>query len=137
MTTEASLDTVRILPALHRELLAHRQRQAGRNIALIRAAALVFTTAYGRPQSARNVLRVVHAAGDAAGLNDVGRERVGLHDLRHTLIGLAFEHGFTLPEASVLARHANPRVTAQTYAGLSEKARERVSEKLADSGFGA
>ena len=61
---------------------------------------------------------------------------LGLHDLRHTLIGLAFEHGLTLPEASVLARHANPRVTAQVYAGLSEKG-ERVVEKLAESGFGA
>ncbi len=65
------------------------------------------------------------------------RERVGLHDLRHTLIGLAFEHGLTLPEASILARRANPRVTAQVYAGLSEKARERVAEKLAESGFRA
>jgi integrase len=60
-----------------------------------------------------------------------------LHDLRHTLIALAFERGLTLPEASILARHANPRVTAQVYAGLSEKARERVAEKLAESGFGA
>jgi len=82
------------------------------------------------------VLRAVHRAGDRAGLND-SRERVGLHDLRHTLIGLAFEHGLTLPEASVLARHANPRVTAQVYAGLPEKTRERVVAKLAESGFGA
>jgi integrase len=137
LKTQASRDTVRLLPALHRELLAHRQRQARRNIALVRGDALVFVTARGRPQSARNVLRAVHLAGDAAGLNLHGRERIGPHDLRHTLIGLAFEHELTLPEASVLARHANPRVTAQVYAGLSEKARERVSEKLAGSGFGA
>src|SRR5262249_1766752 len=65
------------------------------------------------------------------------RERVGLHDFRHTLIALAFEHGLTLPEASILAQHANPRATAQVYAGLSETARERVAEKLAESGFGA
>jgi integrase len=134
--TEASRAPVRLLPALHRELVSHRQRQAQRNIALVRPEALVFTTATGRPQSARNVLRAVHDAGDRAGLNS-GRERIGLHDLRHTLIGLAFEHGLTLPEASVLARHANPRVTAQVYAGLSEKARERIAQKLAESGFGA
>jgi integrase len=136
LKTDASRVPLRILPALHRELTAHRQRQAQRNIALVQPDALVFTTASGRPQSARNVLRAVHRAGDRAGLND-SRERVGLHDLRHTLIGLAFEHGLTLPEASVLARHANPRVTAQVYAGLPEKTRERVAAKLAESGFGA
>lgn len=136
LKTAASRVPLRILPALQRELVAHRQRQAQRNIALVHLDALVFTTASGRPQSARNVLRAVHKAGDRAGLNG-GRERVGLHDLRHTLIGLAFEHGLTLPEASVLARHANPRVTAQVYAGLPEKTRERVAAKLAESGFGA
>jgi integrase len=125
--TEASQAPVRLLPALHRELVAHRQRQAGKNITFVRPEALIFTTASGRPQSVRNVLRAVHRAGDRAGLNQQ-RERVGLHDLRHTLIALAFEHGLTLPEASILARHANPRVTAQVYAGLSEKARERVAE---------
>jgi predicted alpha/beta hydrolase len=54
-----------------------------------------------------------------------------------TLIGIAFEDGLTLPEASVLARHANPRVTAQAYTGVSEKTRQRVAEKLAESGYGA
>ena len=82
------------------------------------------------------MLRAVHEAGGRAGLND-GRKRVGLDDLRHTLIELALEHGLTLPEASVLARHANPRVTAQVYAGLSEKTRERVAKKLAESRFGS
>jgi hypothetical protein len=37
----------------------------------------------------------------------------------------------------VLARHANPRATAQVYTGLSEKTSERVAEKLVESGFGA
>jgi integrase len=58
------------------------------------------------------------------------------HDLRHTLIGLAFDNGLTLPEASVLARHANSRVTSQVYAGVSDKAREQITEKLAAAGFG-
>jgi integrase len=120
---------------LQRELAAHRQRQRSRNIALVRPDALVFVIANGKPQSGRNVLRAVHAAARALGLN-VDRDLVGLHDLRHTLVALAVEHGLTLPEASILARHANPRVTAQVYAGLSEKARERIAGKLVDSGFG-
>jgi integrase len=133
--SEASLAPIRLLPALRRELVEHRQRQLSRSIALVHPDALVFVTASGRPQSGRNVLRAVHAAAGAVGLN-VDRDLVGLHDLRHTLIGLAFEHGLTLPEASVLARHANPRVTAQVYAGLSERARDRIADKLVEAGFG-
>lgn len=134
--SEASLAPIRMLPVLQRELRAHRQRQLSRNIVLVQPQALVFVTSTGKPHSKRNVLRAVHAAAEAAGLN-IDRDLVGLHDLRHTLVGLAFEHGLTLPEASVLARHANPRVTAQVYAGLSEKAREGIAEKLTASGFGA
>jgi integrase len=66
------------------------------------------------------VLRAVHAAGDAAGLNGGGRERVGVHDLRHSFVALALAAGLTLPEAAALARHASPRVTAAVYAGLSD-----------------
>jgi integrase len=81
------------------------------------------------------MLRAGHAAAAALGLN-IARDLVDLHDLRHTLIGLAFERGPTLPEASVLDRHANRRVTAQVYAGVSKKARETIGVKLDGSGFG-
>ena len=37
----------------------------------------------------------------------------------------------------MLARHANPRVTATVYAGLTTEGRERASAKLVESGFGA
>ncbi|MGA8488468.1 MAG: tyrosine-type recombinase/integrase, partial [Gaiella sp.] len=66
--TQASAATVRVLPALRRELKAHRSRQAARNMALVGPDALVFTTTSGKPQSRRNALRAIHAAGDAAGL---------------------------------------------------------------------
>ena len=62
-----------MLPALRRELVEHRSRQAAPSLALVRADALVFTTARGKPQSRRNALRAVHVAGDAAGLNGDGR----------------------------------------------------------------
>jgi integrase len=137
LKTAASASVVRLVPALARELQAHRQRQAGKDIRRVHRDALVFATKTGRPQSGRNVLRAIHAAGDAAGLNDDGRERVGVHDLRHSFVGQAFEHGLTLPEVSALARHATAHVTAQVYAGLTEKARDRAAEKLAASGFGA
>lgn len=128
--TAASAATLPLLPALAGELVAHRARLAGRDLRRGHRDALVFTTGRGKPQSRRNALRAVHAAGDAAGLNGDGRERVGLHDLRHSFVGIALASGFTLPEAAVLARHANPRVTATVYAGLTEQSREQLAAKL-------
>ena len=100
------------------------------------ADAFVFTTARGKPQSRRNALRAVHSAGDAAGLNGAGRDPVGLHDLRHSFVALALEAGVSMPEAAALARHANARVTAQVYAGLTDSGREAAAAKLAEAGFG-
>jgi integrase len=82
------------------------------------------------------VLRAVHEAGDDAGLNGDDREPVGLHDLGHSFVAIALQSGMTLPEASALARHANPRITAMAYAGLTDDARAKLGEKLA-AAFGA
>ncbi len=135
--SSASAATVPLLPALARELRAHRARQRARGFQRLRADALVFTTARGKPQSRRNALRAVHVAGDAAGLNEDGRERVGLHDLRHSFVANALAAGVTLPEAATLARHANARTTAIVYAGVTEAAREQIASKLIASGIGA
>lgn len=135
--TQASAATVPLLPALARELREHRSRQAGRDLRLVHADALVFTTSRGNPQSRRNALRAVHAAGDAAGLNMNGREPVGLHDLRHSFVALALDSGLSLAEAAALARHANARVTAQVYAGIAEGGRAQAAAKLVQAGFGA
>ena len=133
--TAASAAAVPLLPALERELRAHRSRQADREIRLVHADALVFTTSRGKPQSRRNALRAVHAAGNAAGLND-GREPVGLHDLRHSFVGLALAAGASLAETAALARHANARVTAEVYAGITDHGREAAAAKLVEAGFG-
>jgi integrase len=96
----------------------------------------VFTTARGKPQSRRNALRAVRAAGDTAGLNGDGREPVGLHDLRHSFVANALAAGVTLPEAATLARHANARTTAIVYAGITEAACEAITAKLLAAGVG-
>lgn len=134
--TRASDATVPLLPALARELREHRVRQAGRDLRLVQGDALVFTTSRGRPQSRRNALRAVHAAGDAASLNAEGRRPVGLHDLRHSYVALALAAGLSLAETAALARHANARVTAQVYAGLADDGRESAAAKLVETGFG-
>jgi integrase len=135
--TIASAAAVPMLPALRRELVAHRTRQASVNLGLLHPDALVFTTARGKPQSRRNGLRAVHIAGDKAKLNGDGLEPVGLHDLRHTLVAIAFELGLSAPEVAVLARHANPNVTLAIYAGLTGDGRDRAIAKLSAAGFGA
>jgi integrase len=132
----ASAAAVPLLPALARELKAHRSRQAGRNLRRVHRDALVFQTARGKPQSRRNALRAVHAAGDAAALNGDDRQPVGLHDLRHSFVANALAVGVTLPEAATLARHANARTTAIVYAGVGEQAREKIAAKLLEAGFG-
>jgi len=118
---------VPLLPVLADELRTHRSRVAGNALARVRPDELVFTTATGRPHGRRNVLRAVHAAGDAAGLNGDRVERVGVYDLRHSFVAVALAAGMTLPEAAALARHANPRVTATVYAGLTAESREQLA----------
>lgn len=132
----ASAATVPLLPALARELQAHRSRLAGKDLRRVHADALVFQTLRGRPQSRRNALRAVHAAGGAAKLNGNEREPVGLHDLRHSYVALALASGASMAEAAALARHANAKVTAQVYAGLTEDGRETAAAKLVEAGFG-
>jgi integrase len=134
--TESSEATVAMLPVVKRELVAHRRRQANRNLALLRDDAFVFVTMRGKPQSRRNALRAIHKAGDALGLNPDGSEPVGLHDLRHSLVAAAIDRGATAAEVAELARHANPRVTMTLYAGLTKDGRDRAVGKLTGAGFG-
>ena len=134
--TASSAATIPLLPALARELRAHRSRQASRNLHRVHADALVFTTSRGKPQSRRNVLRAVQAAAEAAKLNTDGREPVGVHDLRHTFVALALASGASLAETAALARHANARVTAQVYAGITDDGRTKAATKLVKAGFG-
>ena len=134
--TEASKDTVPLLPALARELRRTRGRQAEHGIAFVRADALVFETRTGNSPGRRNVLRAVQRAATAAGLNPEGSEPIGLHDLRHSAAGLAFE-ALPLNQVSRLLRHANPRVTATVYGGLSDNVAAAIGERLAEAGFGA
>lgn len=130
LKTLASASSVPLLPALAAELRFQRQRVASVDLSRVHRDAYVFTTSTGKPQSVRNGLRAVHAAGDRAGLNGDRRERVGLHDLRHSFVAIALASGLTLPEASSLARHANPKITAAAYAGLTDTGRAQLAGKL-------
>ena len=62
----------------------------------------------------------MYAAGDAAGINPEGVEKVGLHDLRHSCAGLLFAANIPAPKVAAILRHSDVRVTLTTYAGLVE-----------------
>lgn len=125
------------LPALDREVRAHRARVLdGGNLGGVHGDALVFQTKRGNPQSRRNALRAVHAAGDAAGLNGDGRQPVGCTTCGTRSSRSRSRRGVSLAEAASLARHANARVPAQVYAGLTEDGREAATAKLTAAGFG-
>jgi integrase len=142
LKTPASRATVPMLPVLRRELLAHRQRMAETSIALIHSDRFVFVKTTGafktRGETYRSwdCARLIRAAGDEAGLNPPDLPPVGVHDLRHSFIALALEHGATLPEAAELARHSSPQTTLKVYAGLTKDGRGKAAQKLLDAGFG-
>jgi integrase len=121
---------VPMIPALTTELKAHRKREAERGFARVKPDALVFQTRTGRPQDRRDVLRAIYKAGDDAGLNPDGVERVGCHDLRHSCAGLLFAAGTPLPKVAAVLRHSDTRVTAEVYAGLVESARADLADDL-------
>jgi integrase len=129
--SEASWATIPLLPPLVEYLRAQRERQAGKGFARVRADALVFQSASGRPQSRRNALRAVQAAATAAGLNDEGREPVGCHDLRHSCAAFAFSLGMTPVEVARLLRHSDPAITLTIYAGLDDASIAGLGAKLA------
>jgi integrase len=134
-----------LLPALRRELLAHRQWMAGQGIALIHDDRFVFVKTLrpgcggrdlGKPYTESAVAQAIKKVGDKAGLNPPGLPNVTLHDLRHSFVALAIENGATLPEAAELARHSNPQTTLRVYAGLTKDGRDKAAQKLLDAGFG-
>ncbi len=136
--TEGSEAPVPLLPALARELRAHRERQAERGFDRIRPDALVFQTSSGKTPGRRNALRALQTAAVKAGLVNNGQEPIGLHDLRHSLAANSFALGLTDVEVARLLRHANPRVTLMVYADLvEEETSAKLGQKLTAEGFGA
>jgi integrase len=136
--TEGSEAPVPLLPALARELRAHRERQAKRGFDRIRPDALVFQTSSGKTPGRRNALRALQTAAVKAGLVKDGQEPVGLHDLRHSLAANSFALGLTDVEVARLLRHANPRVTLTVYADLVEgETSATLGQRLAAGGFGS
>ena len=133
LKTTASAATVDLLPALVRELRAHRARQAALGIHLVRADALAFIT----PNRESHTISAARYEPSRPAATAANLGHVTAHDLRHSLVANALDAGLTLAEAARLARHASPAVTASVYADVLEANRETLGAKLAQAGFGA
>ena len=75
LKTTASGATVDLLPALVRELRAHRARRAALGIHLVRADALAFSTRTGKPHHQRSALRAIQTAAVDAELGHVTADK--------------------------------------------------------------
>ena len=116
-------------PCSGRELIAHRQRQRRKNIALGPAGRACL----------RDRERSPAVCAQCAPRRSQGGHRRRSQSSRSGACWTARSSSHArwsrlrersdASRASVVARHKNPRVTAQVYAGLSEKSRERVWEK--------
>jgi integrase len=72
----------------------------------------------------------VYRAGDDAGPNSDGVEKVGCHDLRHSCAGLLLAAGVSAPTVAAVLRHADTRTTLTSYAGLVETDRSELRRGL-------
>jgi integrase len=127
--TVGSAQPVPMTADMVRELQAHRRR-VGLDLRRVRPDALLF------PHDRRNALRAVYTAGDRAGLNPAGVEKIGLHDLRHSCAGLLFAANVPAPTIAAILRHADVRTTLTVYAGLVETNRAGLRGDL-ETAFGA
>lgn len=123
---------VTIVPALAAELRAYRQFVAENySLAWLGRDRLAFTTKTGGPLGKSTVLKSIHRAGDATGLNKTGASRINVHTLRHSFIGIMLQDpNLSLAEVSKLARHASLDITARAYGGISEEAKAQLASKL-------
>ena len=130
--THESKASVPLLPALERELLAHRDRVASTlGLPYLQPDAFVFATRTGQTHDRRNVHRAIAKAGETIGVDGVGP-----HSLRHSFISNAIAAGLTLAEASELGRHSNVATTARAYAHVTVEAKARLGTALVAGGFG-
>ena len=61
--------------------------------------------------------------------------KIDFHSLRVTFVSLVVEAGATVKEAQVLARHATPDLTINTYAKANPKRLFEIAEKLQTAAF--
>lgn len=117
-TAQAKRDIV-LMPALAKLLKEHRIASPFSG-----PDDFVFASGRGTALAYRNIeRRGLHAAAEAAGLNDGSRPRLRMHDLRHTFASLLIAQGADVVAVSRQLGHASPSITLNVYAHLFDQAR--------------
>jgi integrase len=127
--TARSRRTVPLSPAVVAMLRRHR---AGQKADRLRAgnqwrdSGLVFTTELGGPVDPRNLLRVIEAAAETAGV-----EGVGVHTLRHSAAVSWLESGVHIKAVADLLGHSWIAITGDVYGHTSDDTARAAVEGLA------
>jgi integrase len=121
--TPTAVRAVVLSPQLGRLLMGHREAALARGFA--RSSDPVFASEVGTPLGHDNVReRGLGAAVRRAGLEDAGRPGLTMHSCRDTFAShLIIDLGLDVVQVSRQLGHANPAITAKTYARMFDEAR--------------
>jgi integrase len=138
LKTDAGARDIVLLPQLAELLRGHHVAE------LVKGSGqphhFVFTTEIGTPFYGRNVsARGLDKAADRAKINGDGRQRLSMHDLRHTFAShLILDLKLDVVTVSRQLGHARPSITSDVYSHLFDEARhaEDIRKRMAESDFG-
>ncbi len=129
--TDSSRRTLALSPALVQLLKVRRRQQKEERLragSLWTDTGLVWTTQTGRAVGARDVLKVIGIAAEAAGLDGVT-----VHCLRHSAATAWLERGVPIKAVSELLGHKDASVTATIYAHTTEQTKRDAMDVLSDA----
>ena len=111
LKTKGSRRDIRISPELTKMLREHRLASSFSS-----DDDFVFTTSTGAPLYYRNVSsRGLDKAAARAGLNGNGRQKLSMHDLRHSAITHLIRAGADVGQVARFADHSRPSMTLDRY----------------------
>lgn len=133
LKTASSRGTLKLPAPLVMELRAHRARLGERGLDRVTGEALVFQTSSGRSPGRRNSLRALQVQAEKLGIEGANGEKVGLHDLRHSLASTLRGLGWADEQIAPVLRHSNARTTATIYGGLASDSLVSIREAAAEA----
>ena len=132
--TPSSRRSIVLMPSLGRMLREHRLSSRFSS-----DTDFVFASNVGTPMKRDNVRsRILHPAVKLAGLDEPGKPKLRLHDLRHCFASLLIAGGASVVFVAGQLGHSSPTVTLSTYSHLFDERdhADRMSAILED-GFGS
>ena len=104
---------------LHRQIVGDSWPEFGEN------GPLVFTTEYGEPLDAGQVLKQLHAL-----LAPIGMPKFRFHDFRHGSTTLMIREGVSILAVSKILGHSTTTTTMNIYAHVADEAVEEAMRSL-------